>query len=67
MTVLQRLPTDTRYLVTLGGDDLVDPALVIARMDYEHPVYTAETVAAQRRLPEIETDRIVFAGAYHGW
>ncbi|WP_231948769.1 FAD-dependent oxidoreductase [Aeromicrobium choanae] len=67
MTVLQRLPTDTRYLVTLGGEDLVDPGTVIARMDYEHPLYTAETVAAQRRLPEIETDRIVFAGAYHGW
>lgn len=67
MTRLQRLPTDRRYLVTLGGEDLVDPATVIARMDYEHPVYTAETVAAQRRLPEIDTDRIVFAGAYHGW
>ncbi|MBA4609885.1 FAD-dependent oxidoreductase [Aeromicrobium sp. Marseille-Q0843] len=67
MTRLQRLHTDTRFLVTLGGDDLVDPATIIARMDYEHPVYTAETVAAQRRLPEIDTDRVVFAGAYHGW
>ena len=25
------------------------------------------SVAAQRRLPEIDTDRIAFAGAYHGW
>jgi uncharacterized protein len=24
-------------------------------------------VAAQRRLPEIDTDRVAFAGAYHGW
>ena len=35
--------------------------------DYEHPLYTPESVAAQRRLPEINTARIAFAGAYHGW
>ena len=67
LTRLQRLPTDTHYLVTLGGEDLVDPATVIDRMEYEHPLYTPESVAASRRLPEIDTDRIAFAGAYHGW
>ncbi|RYP87187.1 FAD-dependent oxidoreductase [Nocardioides guangzhouensis] len=67
LTRLQRLATDTRYLVTLGGTDLVDPDEVIATMEYAHPLYTPESVAAQRRLPEIDTARIVFAGAYHGW
>jgi DUF1365 family protein len=67
LTRLQRLPTDTHYLVTLGGEDLVDPATVIDRMEYEHPLYTPESVAASRRLPEINTPRTVFAGAYHGW
>ncbi len=67
LTRLQQLPTATRYLVTLGGGHLVDPATVIARMDYEHPAYTPESVAAQSRLPEIETDRLAFAGAYQGW
>ncbi|WP_416954738.1 FAD-dependent oxidoreductase [Nocardioides sp. T5] len=67
LTRLQRLPTDTHYLVTLGGEDLVDPASVIDRMEYEHPLYTPESVAASRRLPEIDTARIAFAGAYHGW
>ncbi|MDR7253294.1 putative NAD/FAD-binding protein/DUF1365 family protein [Nocardioides sp. BE266] len=67
LTRLQRLPTDTHYLVTLGGEDLVDPATVIDRMEYEHPLYTPESVAASRRLPEINSDRIAFAGAYHGW
>ncbi|GAB7006313.1 hypothetical protein JCM18899A_37860 [Nocardioides sp. AN3] len=67
LTRLQRLDTDVHYLVTLGGEHLVDPALVIARRDYEHPLYTPSSVAAQRRLLEIETPRIVFAGAYHGW
>ncbi len=67
LTRLQRLPTETRYLVTLGGEELVDPATVIDRMEYEHPLYNPISVAAQRRLPEINTDRIAFAGAYHGW
>jgi predicted NAD/FAD-binding protein/DUF1365 family protein len=67
LTRLQRLPTDTRYLLTLGGEDLVDPATVIDRMEYEHPLYTPESVAAQARLAEIDTERVAFAGAYHGW
>ncbi|GAB6984212.1 DUF1365 family protein [Nocardioides pyridinolyticus] len=67
LTRLQRLPTDTHYLVTLGGEHLVDPDRVIERMEYEHPLYTPASVAAQARLPEIDSDRVVFAGAYHGW
>ncbi|GAA3821015.1 FAD-dependent oxidoreductase [Nocardioides panacisoli] len=67
LTRLQRLPTATRYLVTLGGEHLVDPATVIARRDYEHPLYTPSSVAARARLREADTGRIAFAGAYHGW
>ncbi len=67
LTRLQRLDTDTHYLVTLGGEDLVDPSTVIDRMEYEHPLYNPVSVAAQRRLPEINSERVAFAGAYHGW
>ncbi len=64
---LMRLSGTRRYLVTLGGRELVDPATVIAEMTYAHPIYTPESVAAQRRLPALDDDRVVFAGAYHGW
>jgi predicted NAD/FAD-binding protein/DUF1365 family protein len=67
LTRLMRLPTTTPYLVTLGGEDLVDPSTVIERREYAHPLYTPESVAAQARLPECDTDRVAFAGAYHGW
>ncbi|MET8696769.1 NAD(P)/FAD-dependent oxidoreductase [Streptomyces bauhiniae] len=67
MNRLQRLDASQRYLVTLGGEDRVDPSRVLARMDYQHPVYTPESVAAQRRLPELATSVTAFAGAYHGW
>ena len=36
-------------------------------MDYAHPEYTRESVAAQRRLPGLNTGVTAFAGAYHGW
>ncbi len=67
LTRLQRLPTPTRYLVTLGGEHLVDPATVLARRDYEHPLYSPTSVTARDRLDEVDTPRVRFAGAYHGW
>ncbi|MEL5957413.1 FAD-dependent oxidoreductase [Streptomyces sp. CLV115] len=67
MNRLQRLDATQTHVVTLGGQDRVDPARVLARMTYEHPVYTPESVAAQRRLPELNTAVTAFAGAYHGW
>lgn len=67
VTRLMRLDGARRFLVTLGGQDLIDPSLVLAEMTYDHPLYTAESVAAQRLLPSLDDDRITFAGAYHGW
>ena len=64
---LQGLDTPRPLLLTLGGSDLVDPEQVVERMEYDHPLYTPDSVAAQARLPEINTARVAFAGAYHGW
>ena len=67
MNRLQGLPPGTDYIVTLGGREDIDPASVIAVMDYAHPAYTRESVAAQSRLPGLNTAVTAFAGAYHGW
>jgi predicted NAD/FAD-binding protein len=64
---LMRIDADRRFLVTLGGRDRVDPSSVLAEMTYSHPLYTPESVAAQRLLPTLDDDWVVFAGAYHGW
>jgi uncharacterized protein len=64
---LMRINADRRFMVTLGGHDRVDPESVIAEMTYSHPLYTTKSVAAQRLLPTLDDDRVVFAGAYHGW
>ncbi|WP_069173367.1 NAD(P)/FAD-dependent oxidoreductase [Streptomyces griseus] len=67
MNRLQRLDAPERFVVTLNGADRVGPDLVRARMVYEHPVYTPESVAAQAHLPALSGPVTAFAGAYHGW
>ncbi|WP_159942344.1 MULTISPECIES: NAD(P)/FAD-dependent oxidoreductase [unclassified Nocardiopsis] len=67
MNRLQRLPGGEQYVVTLNGADEVDPDRVVAAMDYAHPVYTPASLAAQRRLPELDDGVLAFAGAHHGW
>jgi predicted NAD/FAD-binding protein len=67
MNRLQLLPGRTRYLVTLNATERIDPERIVDRMVYEHPIYTPESVAAQKRLPDLNDDLLAFAGAYHGW
>ena len=67
MNRLHRLDEPTDYVVTLNAPERVAPDRVLARMVYEHPVYTPESLAAQTRLPELNTQVTAYAGAYHGW
>ena len=64
MNILQGLEATKQYLVTLNNDRHIDPDKVIRTVQYEHPVYSRESVAAQRRQAEINTDRTFFCGAY---
>ncbi|MFF2197205.1 NAD(P)/FAD-dependent oxidoreductase [Streptomyces sp. NPDC058157] len=67
MNRLQRLPGDEPHIVTLNPGDRIDESRVLARMVYEHPLHTAESVAAQRLLPTLDDGVTAYAGAYHGW
>jgi len=67
MNRLQDLPSHTPHLVTLNATDRIDPALVLDRMTYAHPIYSLASVAAQKKLPGLNDGTIAFAGAYHGW
>jgi predicted NAD/FAD-binding protein len=68
MNILQSLPTDTQYLVTLNQSDRIDPACVIRRIDYAHPVYDVPSVRARRRRREISgVNRTAYCGAYWGF
>jgi predicted NAD/FAD-binding protein len=69
MNKLQRLRTRRQYFVTLNRGAEIDPAKVIRRISYDHPVYTKEGVAAQSRHTEISrtAHRTHYCGAYWGW
>ncbi|HEV7481595.1 MAG TPA: FAD-dependent oxidoreductase [Solirubrobacterales bacterium] len=68
MNSLQRLRAKREYLVTLNRGDEIDPEKVLRRFEYDHPVYTAEGVAAQGRHAEISgVRRTHYCGAYWGW
>ena len=64
MNILQGLPSQKQYLVTLNSDRHIDTDKVIRRVQYEHPVYSREAVAAQQRQADINEDRTFFCGAY---
>jgi len=67
MNRLQGLRADEPFYVTLNATDRIDPASVIATMQYRHPLYDLDAVRAQRRISEITTATTAFAGAYQGW
>jgi predicted NAD/FAD-binding protein len=64
MNILQELASEKQYLVTLNSDRDIDANKVIRRVQYEHPIYSRESVAAQRRQAEVNSDRTFFCGAY---
>ncbi len=64
MNILQSIDSSTQYCVTLNDDRRIDPSRVIRRVQYEHPIINSETVAAQARQAEINSDRTFYCGAY---
>ncbi|MCC6537781.1 MAG: FAD-dependent oxidoreductase [Bryobacterales bacterium] len=68
MNLLQSLPTAREtYCVSLNESG-IDPARVIRRMTYHHPVYRPGRQAMQARHPElIGPNRTSFCGAYWGF
>jgi len=70
MNILQRLPTETTWLVSLNMEGEIDPARVRRRIRTHHPVFTPEGLAAQRRHDELNgPNHTFFCGAYwrHGF
>src|SRR3546814_10797997 len=61
MNVLQSIQSPEPFVVSLNRSDAIDPDRVIARMNYQHPVYTHASVAAQSQRHRINghnrTDR----------
>ena len=67
MNRLQSLEGDRELCVTLNHTEAIDPASVIRTIGYQHPVYTHEGLAAQKRWTEVSGQRRTsYCGAYWG-
>ena len=65
---LQPLPFSTPLMVSLNPLSPPAPDKVIARIDYEHPVFDAGAAAAQHRLASLQgRSNTWFAGAWTGY
>jgi predicted NAD/FAD-binding protein len=65
MNILQSLDIPETLVVTLNRTQDIDPSKIIARMRYQHPVYTQSSVDARNRRGAINgLRRTWFSGAY---
>lgn len=66
MNALQGLAdAPATFCVSLNAENRIDPKKILYRTTYHHPLYTTESVAAQRRRDEINGLRhTYFCGAY---
>jgi predicted NAD/FAD-binding protein len=68
MNLLQGLPGDAVYNVTLNHSDAIDPAKVLRRFVYHHPVFDVAGVRAQERVQDLGGRRRVWwCGAWCGF
>ncbi|MBL8819026.1 MAG: FAD-dependent oxidoreductase [Planctomyces sp.] len=67
MNILQHISSRHTFCVTLNDAGMIDPAKIISRHMYSHPVFTLERAPMQARHGElIRNNRTSFCGAYWG-
>ncbi|MFM2176614.1 MAG: hypothetical protein RL015_712 [Verrucomicrobiota bacterium] len=68
MNLLQGVSQKTNYFVSINAAEQMDPAKVIRRINYEHPLFDLQAIAAQKRLPELhqisQDQNTYFCGAW---
>ena len=65
MNILQSLSSQRTYCVSLNSDGLVDSSKIIKNLNYEHPLFTVESLDAQKRKNEISgKNNTFYCGAY---
>lgn len=68
MNILQSLQSKEPFVVTLNRTADIAPEKIIAKMQYQHPVFTKASVNAKTRRQEINgKNNTWYAGAYWGF
>ena len=66
MNSLQGVSDRRDYFVSINGEDSVNPATVLKRIQYEHPLFSLGAIRAQAELPNLNQrmNNVYFCGSY---
>ena len=64
MNILQGLDAPETFCVTLNNSGAINPARILGRFNYHHPVFSLQGIKAQQRWGEINRGPIWYCGAY---
>jgi predicted NAD/FAD-binding protein len=68
MNALQGVSDRRDYFVSLNSNEQIASESILYSTTYEHPVFTLETIVAQRELPRLNrAGRLFFCGSYFGY
>lgn len=67
MNSLQKISDKQNYFITLNYPGNIDKQHILAQMVYHHPVFTVQSIQAQKQLDVLNTNgKIFFCGSYFG-
>jgi predicted NAD/FAD-binding protein len=65
MNSLQGVSDQEQYFVSINDPGKIDSTKIHSVLEYEHPVFTREAMAAQKHLPDLNDDGpVYFCGSY---
>jgi predicted NAD/FAD-binding protein len=65
MNILQSIKSETTFCVTLNKTDAINPDKILGTYHYDHPVFSRESLAAQKKWETINgVNKTWFCGAY---
>lgn len=66
MNRLQKISEKKEYFININGERFVDPAKILKRIVYHHPLFDRPAIKAQERLPELNRGNppLYFCGSY---
>lgn len=68
MNSLQNVSRKKNYFVSISDPGRIRPEKILRTIEYEHPLYTVESVAAQASLPRLNQEGpVFFCGSYFNY
>jgi len=68
MNSLQNIPRTKNIFVSLNSENLVHQNHILSRFNYDHPIFSMETIAAQKELYQLNnqssSQRVFYCGSY---